>query len=269
MKIYKEESGAYGNAGEGDMYSGQSFPAKKKNGVVGEDAPVNSISGGEKGGQIAGAGIQNPTKGSTFAEPGVGKTKYKDTRSPLLWPEMMRRTMPNMVKEEKKKVKIKLNPEKEVGYTVHSVGPGRKLTLTKSGTMKAGDIKESATLAALAAGSALGAAASPHINKAVGKGLDWLEKKRKKKHQDHYEKKSRKELKEETFAGSVVFEVSAHTFHNAKMEKRKGKHWRTYLDECDELSEIREYANKNPKKAIVLQNRNTNEMVYVRYGKAR
>ena len=71
------------------------------------------------------------------------------------------------------------------------------------------------------------------------------------------------------FAGSAVFEVSSHTFHNAKMEKRKGKHWRTYLDECDELSEIREYANKNPKKAIVLQNRNTNEMVYVRYGKAR
>jgi len=76
-------------------------------------------------------------------------------------------------------------------------------------------------------------------------------------------------LSEETFAGATVFEVSSHTFHNAKMEKRKGKHWRTYLDECDELSEIREYANKHPKRPIVLQNRNTNEMVYVRYGKAR
>jgi hypothetical protein len=76
-------------------------------------------------------------------------------------------------------------------------------------------------------------------------------------------------IAEETFAGAVVFEVSSHTFHNAKMEKRKGKHWRTYLDECDELSEIREYANKHPKRPIVLQNRNTNEMVYVRYGKGR
>ena len=76
-------------------------------------------------------------------------------------------------------------------------------------------------------------------------------------------------VKEETFAGAVVFEVSSHTFHNAKMEKRKGKHWRTYLDECDELAEIREYAKRNPKKPIVLQNRNTNEMVYVKYGKAR
>ena len=86
------------------------------------------------------------------------------------------------------------------------------------------------------------------------------------KHADDY---FNDRLDEETFAGAVVFEVSSHTFHNAKMEKRKGKHWRTYLDECDELSEIREYANKNPKRPIVLQNRNTNEMVYVRYGKAK
>jgi hypothetical protein len=72
-----------------------------------------------------------------------------------------------------------------------------------------------------------------------------------------------------TFAGAAVFEVSSATFHNARTEKRKGKHWRTYLDECDELAEIREYANRNPGKPIVLQNRNTNEMCYVRYGKAR
>lgn len=82
----------------------------------------------------------------------------------------------------------------------------------------------------------------------------------------YFRRKAPNQLAEETFAGAVVFEVSSSTFHNAKTEKRKGKHWRTYLDECDELSEIRQYANKNPKKAIVLQNRNTNEMVYVRYG---
>ena len=74
-------------------------------------------------------------------------------------------------------------------------------------------------------------------------------------------------IKEETFAGAVVFEVSSSTFHNAKTEKRKGKHWRTYLDECDELSEIREYAKKNPNKAIVLRNENTGEMCYARYGR--
>ena len=74
-------------------------------------------------------------------------------------------------------------------------------------------------------------------------------------------------IAEETFAGAVVFEVSSSTFHNAKTEKRKGKHWRTYLDECDELSEIREYAKKNPNKAIVLRNENTGEMCYARYGR--
>ena len=85
----------------------------------------------------------------------------------------------------------------------------------------------------------------------------------------YFRRKAPNMMAEETFAGAIVFEVSSSTFHNAKMEKRKGKHWRTYLDECDELAEIREYANKHPKKPIVLQNRNTNEMVYVRYGKGK
>lgn len=76
-----------------------------------------------------------------------------------------------------------------------------------------------------------------------------------------------KMVAEETFAGAVVFEVSSAVFHNAKMEKRKRKHWRTYLDECDALAEIREYANKNPHKAIVLRNENTGEMCYARYGR--
>ena len=51
-------------------------------------------------------------------------------------------------------------------------------------------------------------------------------------------------IAENTFAGAMVFEVSPGVFHAAKMEKRKGKHWRTYLDECDELSEIREKIRK-------------------------
>ena len=73
----------------------------------------------------------------------------------------------------------------------------------------------------------------------------------------------------ETFAGSVVFEVSTNVFHLARNEKRKGKHWRTYLDECDELAEIREYANKNPGRSIIIKNRNTGEMTHARYGKRR
>jgi hypothetical protein len=74
-------------------------------------------------------------------------------------------------------------------------------------------------------------------------------------------------VKEETFAGAVVFEVSSSVFHAAKLEKRKGKHWRKYLEEDDCLAEIREYANKNPHKPIVLRNENTGEMCYARYGR--
>ena len=77
----------------------------------------------------------------------------------------------------------------------------------------------------------------------------------------------RKLVSEETFAGAVVFEVSTTVFHTAKMEKRKGKHWRTYLEEDDCFRHIREYAQKNPKKGIILRNERTGEMFYARYGK--
>lgn len=71
----------------------------------------------------------------------------------------------------------------------------------------------------------------------------------------------------ETFAGAVVFEVAPSVFHNAKLEKRKHKTWRKYLEEDDCLAEVREYANKNPRKPIILKNRLTGEMCYARYGK--
>lgn len=77
----------------------------------------------------------------------------------------------------------------------------------------------------------------------------------------------RKLVSEETFAGSAVFEVSTSVFHTAKMGKRKGKHWRTYLEEDDCFLHIREYAQKNPKKGIILRNERTGEMLYARYGK--
>jgi len=73
----------------------------------------------------------------------------------------------------------------------------------------------------------------------------------------------------DSFAGSVVFEVSSKVFHMARNEKRKGKHWRKYLDEDDCFADIREYAKKNPGRGIVLRNENTGEMCYARYPKKR
>ena len=72
-------------------------------------------------------------------------------------------------------------------------------------------------------------------------------------------------LAEETFAGAMVFEVSSKLFHNITLQKRKGKHWRTYLEEDDCYAEIREWARKHPKGKIVVRNECTGEMRYVRY----
>lgn len=67
------------------------------------------------------------------------------------------------------------------------------------------------------------------------------------------------------FAGAAVFEVNSKIFHNLTMQKRKGKHWRTYLEEDDCYAEIREWANKNPKAKIIVQNECTGEMRYIKY----
>lgn len=69
-----------------------------------------------------------------------------------------------------------------------------------------------------------------------------------------------------TFAGSTTFIVPSDIFHEAKMQKKKGKHWRTYIGEEDHWQHIREYARKNPKKAIILQDERTGAMCYARYG---
>lgn len=69
------------------------------------------------------------------------------------------------------------------------------------------------------------------------------------------------------FAGSTTFVVPSNIFHEAKLQKKKGKHWRTYIGEEDHWRNIREYARKNPKKAIILQCEKTGAMCYAKYGK--
>jgi hypothetical protein len=70
-----------------------------------------------------------------------------------------------------------------------------------------------------------------------------------------------------SFAGQTTFVVPSHIFHEARLEKRRGKHWRTYIGEEDHWKHIREYAHKHPKKAIILQDEKTGAMCYARYGK--
>ena len=67
------------------------------------------------------------------------------------------------------------------------------------------------------------------------------------------------------FGAAAVFEVSADLFYSLREQKRKGKHWRTYLNENDVFYEIREYANTHPHKPIMIQNERSGEMCMIKY----
>ena len=74
-------------------------------------------------------------------------------------------------------------------------------------------------------------------------------------------------VKTGSFAGNQTFIVPSTVFQEAKMQKKKGKHWRTYIGDHGHWKHIREYATKHPKKAIILQDERTGAMCYARYSK--
>lgn len=74
------------------------------------------------------------------------------------------------------------------------------------------------------------------------------------------------EIKKGKFAGNDTFIVPESVFFEARLSKKKGKHWTKYLNETDYGKVIREYANKNPKKPVILQCEKTGYMCYARYG---
>lgn len=74
-------------------------------------------------------------------------------------------------------------------------------------------------------------------------------------------------LRRKKFAGHEVFEVKSDMYHRARMSRKKGQHWKTYLDEDEYYEEIRDYARKNKGKAIVLQDENTGAMFFAQFGK--
>ena len=71
------------------------------------------------------------------------------------------------------------------------------------------------------------------------------------------------------FAGSRVFKVPTKNFVLAKMLKRKYAKFEEYLGDSEIAKEIAEYANKNWKEGIVLEDEQTGAMMYVRYGKGK
>jgi hypothetical protein len=71
------------------------------------------------------------------------------------------------------------------------------------------------------------------------------------------------------FAGKAVFSVPPKLYDEARLEKRRYQRWTKYLEEdsYDELAPIREFANANPTKPIIIENEKTGAMCYVKYGK--
>jgi hypothetical protein len=72
----------------------------------------------------------------------------------------------------------------------------------------------------------------------------------------------------ESFNGHKVFEVSSDYFHNCKMGKRKYARFEDYIGNDETGQAIREYANNNYGKPIIVQDATTGAMCYLRYGNA-
>lgn len=69
------------------------------------------------------------------------------------------------------------------------------------------------------------------------------------------------------FAGSRVFKVPTKSFVMAKMLKRKNVRFESYLGDADVAKQISEFANKNWKEAIIIEDEQTGAMMYLRYGR--
>ena len=71
--------------------------------------------------------------------------------------------------------------------------------------------------------------------------------------------------KRNKFAGSDVFEVSNEEYMNLMNGRKKHERWaRKFNMEEIESKEIRNIAHKNPNRSIVLQNKMTGDMMYLR-----
>ena len=69
------------------------------------------------------------------------------------------------------------------------------------------------------------------------------------------------------FAGNEVFEVDSECFGRCRIGKKKYERYENYVGNDETGQAIREYGLKNQGKAIVVQDKNTGAMMFLRYGK--
>ena len=74
-------------------------------------------------------------------------------------------------------------------------------------------------------------------------------------------------LNDETFAGHRVFHVDSDKAWKSRNGKGKRDRYKKYVGEDDDGNEIRDFARKNPKKSIVLKDKMTGSMMFLRRAK--
>ncbi len=72
--------------------------------------------------------------------------------------------------------------------------------------------------------------------------------------------------KKGTFLNQETFIVSSSTFNSLREAKKKGMHWKRYLDEDDAYYDLRQHAKKKKKGPIIVEDERTGACMYVRYG---
>ncbi len=69
---------------------------------------------------------------------------------------------------------------------------------------------------------------------------------------------------ENTFAGAKVFQVDPETYHNCRLGKNRYHRWSKYVGDSEIGQEIRAFGTSNTTQPIVVMNKNTGEMMYLR-----
>jgi hypothetical protein len=73
--------------------------------------------------------------------------------------------------------------------------------------------------------------------------------------------------KPQYFGGKRVFTVNSNAFNKALQGKKKFKHYRSYVQDEETTSEIREYLKTNKDAPVIVQDEITGAMVYLNHGK--
>lgn len=76
-------------------------------------------------------------------------------------------------------------------------------------------------------------------------------------------------IKRSKFAGNHVFEVNSEMYTKCLQGKRKYARYESYVGDDEVGQAIREFANQNRGKAIIVQDETTGMMTYLRYGNRR